>query len=94
MFFSYFCTKYRLRLHVITTLIEADLMSIHNLCFIAKLENNVYPCAIRFYNIKVGCKGSTLHGLVSMMKDFLRDNSFVSKCVDDFKGFNPNEVNK
>ena len=27
-----------------------------------KQENNVYPCKPQFYYIKVGCKGSTLHG--------------------------------
>ena len=33
-----------------------------------KYENNVYPCKPQFYYIKVGCKGSTLHGHVCMMK--------------------------
>ena len=32
-----------------------------------KKENNVYPCKPQFYYIKVGCKGYTLHGHVSMM---------------------------
>ena len=38
-------------------------MSVHML---AK-RKNVYPCKPKFYYIKVGCKGSTLHGHVSMM---------------------------
>ena len=33
----------------------------------SKIRNRVYPCKYQFYYIKVGCKGSTLHGHVSMM---------------------------
>ena len=46
----------------------------HNLCFRTKKERKimytlvyVYPCKPQFYYIKVGCKGSTLHGHVSLM---------------------------
>ena len=39
-------------------LIEAVLMSTHNLCFRAKIrKKNVYPCTPHFHYIKVGCKG-------------------------------------
>ena len=38
-------------------LIEAVLMSTHNLCFRAKIRKKVYPCTPQFYYIKVGCKG-------------------------------------
>ena len=51
-------------------LIEAVLMSTHNLCYRAKIRKNVYLCKPQFYYIKVGCKGVhmyTLHGHVSMM---------------------------
>ena len=42
------------------------IMGTNNLCFRAKKkENNVYPFKPQFYCIKVGCKGSTLHGHVS-----------------------------
>ena len=40
-----------------THLIEAVLMSTHNLCFRAKIRNNVYPCKRQFFYIKLGCKG-------------------------------------
>ena len=33
------------------------LTSTHNLCFRAKIRNNVYTCNPQFYYIKVGCKG-------------------------------------
>ena len=46
---------------------EAVLTSTHNLCFEAKIRKNVYPCKPQFYFIIVGCKGSSLHGLVFMM---------------------------
>ena len=42
-------------------------MSTHNLCFRAKIRNNVYPCTPQFHYIKVGCKGCSLHGHVCMM---------------------------
>ena len=42
-------------------------MSTHNLCFRAKIRKNVYPCKPQFYYVKVGCKGSTLHGHVFMI---------------------------
>ena len=32
-----------------------------------KQENNVYPCKPKFYSIKVGSKGSALHGYGSMV---------------------------
>ena len=32
-----------------------------------KRENNVYPCKPQFYYINVGCKGSSLHGIVFVM---------------------------
>ena len=32
------------------------LTSTHNLCFRAKIRNNVYPCKPQFSYIKVGCK--------------------------------------
>ena len=32
-------------------------MSTHNLCFVAKIRNYVYPYKRQFYYIKVGCKG-------------------------------------
>ena len=35
--------------------------------FRAKVRKNEHPCNPVFHCIKVGCKGSTLHGLVSMM---------------------------
>ena len=42
-------------------------MSNHNLCFRAKIRNNVNPCKPQFYYIKLECKGSTLHELARMM---------------------------
>ena len=36
---------------------EAVLTSTHNLCFGAKIRNNIYPCKPQVYYIKVGCKG-------------------------------------
>ena len=36
---------------------EAVLTSTQNLCFGAKIINNVYPCKPQFYYVKVGCKG-------------------------------------
>ena len=36
---------------------EAVLTSIHDLCFRAKIRENVYPCKPQFYYIKVGCTG-------------------------------------
>ena len=49
-------------------LIEAVLTSTHNLCFRAKIRKNEYPGKPQFYYIKVGCKGSKLHGHASMMR--------------------------
>ena len=49
---------------------EAVLTCTHNLCFRAKIRKNEYPCKPQFYNIKMGCKGSSLHGLVFMMGSF------------------------
>ena len=48
---------------------EAVLTSTHNLCCRAKLRKNeyMYLCKPQFYYIKVGCKGSTIYGHVSMM---------------------------
>ena len=37
------------------------------ICFEAKIGKNVYPCKPQFYYIKVGYKGCTLHGQISMM---------------------------
>ena len=52
-------------------------MSTHNLCFRAKQEKIVYPCKLQFYYIKVGVRGSTFQGLVSMMEmRYLDLNSF------------------
>ena len=39
-------------------LIEAVIMSTHNLYLRAKQEKNVYPCTPQFYYIKVGRKGA------------------------------------
>ena len=36
---------------------EAVLTSTHNICFRAKIRNNVYLCKSQFYYIKMGCKG-------------------------------------
>ena len=37
---------------------EAVLTSTHNLCFETKIrKKNEYPCKLKFYYIKVGCKG-------------------------------------
>ena len=49
LLFSYFCSKHRLWVHVIT--------STHNLCFRAKIRNNVDPCRPQFYYIKGGVRG-------------------------------------
>ena len=62
----------------------AVLTSTHNLCFMAKMrwfwhiptiyilsknkKKNVYPCKPHFYYIKVGSRGYTLHGHVSMIR--------------------------
>ena len=35
-------------------------------------KNNEYPCKPQFYNIKVGCKGSTLDMHVNMMAIFIQ----------------------
>ena len=35
---------------------EAVLTGTYNLCFLAKEENNVYPCKPQFYYIKMGFK--------------------------------------
>ena len=61
LIFSYFCSKLDCGFTVLT--------STHNLCFRAKLENNVYPCKPQFYfiYIKWGVRGCKLHGQVSMM---------------------------
>ena len=53
LIFFYFCSKYRLWVHVRT----ASITSTHNLCFRAKLRKKVYPCKPQFYYIKVWCKG-------------------------------------
>ena len=41
-FFSYFCSKHRLWVHVITPSSEAILASSHNLCFRAKIWKKMY----------------------------------------------------
>ena len=42
---------------LLKTYIEAVLTSTHNLCLWAEIrKNNVYPCKLQFYHIKVGCK--------------------------------------
>ena len=43
-YFSYFCSKHRLWVHS-----EAVLISTHNLCFRAKIRENVYPCKPQLY---------------------------------------------
>ena len=49
-------------------MIKAVLTSTHNLCFKAKKKKkNVYPCTPQFYYIEVGCKGSSLRGLLFVM---------------------------
>ena len=57
--FLFFCSKTLIVGTHSNRLIEAVLMSTHNLCFRAKIreKNNVYPCTPQFYYIKVGCKG-------------------------------------
>ena len=45
---------------------EAVLTSTHNLCFRAKIRNNEYPCKPQVHYIKVGVRGSSLHGHVIM----------------------------
>ena len=51
---------------------EAFLTKTHNLCFRAKKEENVYPCAPKFHYIKVWCNGSTLHGHIRSMQNAIR----------------------
>ena len=48
-------------------IILSSIKSTHNLCFRAKIRKNVYPCKPQFYYMKVGVRGSTLHGLVIIM---------------------------
>ena len=45
-------------------MIEAVLMSTHNLCFRARIRKK---CKSKFYYIKVGCKGNKSHGHVILM---------------------------
>ena len=64
-YFSYVCSKHRL-----WVLCEAILTSTHNLCFCAEvIKNNVYPCELQFYHIKVGFKGVKLYGHVFVMNN-------------------------
>ena len=49
--------------------LEPPLTSTHNLCFEAKIRKKCIPLLKpKFYYIKVGCKGSSLHGLVFVMR--------------------------
>ena len=50
-----------------TSLNEAVLTSTLNLCFRAKIDNNVYPCKPNFTIYKWDVRGSTLHGQISLM---------------------------
>ena len=61
MFFL-FLLKNRLWVHDRTASV-----STHNLCFRAKIKENVYPVTPKFYYIKEGCKD--FHGRVSMMEN-------------------------
>ena len=60
--FSYFCSKYRLRVHVAPVL-----RSTHNLCFRAKIRKFYTPVNPSFTVIKWGVKGYKLQGGVSTM---------------------------
>ena len=62
---SNLCSKHRLRVHIRAASLKT---STHNLCFRAKI---VYPCKPQCYYIKVGSKGSALHGHPSMMNRLL-----------------------
>ena len=42
-FFSYFCSKHRLWVHIRTASFEAVLMSTHNVCFRAKIRKKCIP---------------------------------------------------
>ena len=67
----------------------------HNLCFRAKQDNNVYQCKLKFYYIKWGVRGSTLHGHVSMMIMTKRvTGSVLSVCFFKFFGYHINYYKK
>ena len=57
---------------------EAVLTSTHNLCFIAKIRKDEYPCKPQFYYMKVGCKGvfisrTCLHDEMKLIITILRE---------------------
>ena len=63
LYFSYFCSKHRLWVHVRT-----GSNDVSTICVLEqKYEKNVYPCKPKFYYIKKGLKGCKLHGRVSMI---------------------------
>ena len=59
-YFSYFCSKHRLWVHVRT---EAVLTCTHNVCFRSKIRKIGLPMQTRFSIIKVGFTGGyAFHG--------------------------------
>ena len=61
---------------------EAVLTSTHDLCFRAKISKNAYPCKPKFYYIKWGVRGCTLHGHVFMMRT--TTNCTRAHCLSGF----------
>ena len=59
IYFSYFCTKHRLWLHVVNGYPQFMCCN--------KNEKKVYPCIPQFCYIKVGYRGYTLNGHVFAM---------------------------
>ena len=55
-YFSYFCSKHRLWVHVRTASVRRLLRVPTIYVLEQKYENNVYPCKPQIYYIKVGCK--------------------------------------
>ena len=62
-------------------------------------SSNEYPCKPQFYYIKVGCKGYTLYGLISMiendnnvkhvlLRDILEHDSYSKRFQNDLNDFN------
>ena len=58
IFFTYFCSKHRLR---------ALVRTVSALFFSRNEKNNVYPCKSQFYYIKVGLKRSKLYRYAFVM---------------------------
>ena len=74
LYFSYFCSKHRL-----WVLVRGSNEYPQSMFLSRNKQNNVYPCKLQFYYIKVGFKGVKLYMHVFVMfSDIIREMRIIS----------------